>query len=172
MDFVKAKEILETIKKLDHDSTESILHALNIAQHIEEASKGFYEKEVEMTKGSELNAFFAFLVKEESMHLAKILELQKLLQKKGGPIGYQIKFAINKPAGVHAIPAGMQEMTAVLYALWREKKAAEFYAEAAEKTTNSVSRFFMELADFERGHVALLEAIAENSQNTDELIMG
>ncbi|MEK6959148.1 MAG: ferritin family protein [archaeon] len=172
MDFVKAKEILETIKKLDHDSKESIMHALNIAQHIEEASKGFYEKEVEKTKGSELNPFFVFLVKEENMHLTKILELKKMLEKNAGPINHEIKFTINKPPAIHAIPAGMQEMTAVLYALWREKKAVEFYSEAAEKTTNSVSKFFGELADFEKGHVLLLETIVEDSQNTNELIMG
>lgn len=172
MDFVKAKEILETIQKLNNDSKESIINALNIAQHVEEASKGFYEAEVEKTKGSELNSFFAFLVEEENMHLAKILELKKELESTEGNITREIKFTINKPPAIHAIPAGQQEMTAVLYALWREKKAVEFYADAAEKTTNGVKKFFEELAEFERGHVALLERIVEDSQNTNELIMG
>jgi len=172
MDFVKAKEILKVIKELDSESKESIIHALNIAQHVEEASKGFYEAEVEKTKGSELNSFFAFLVKEENMHLAKILELKKEIEKSEGKITKEIKFTINKPPAIHAIPAGQQEMTAILYALWREKKAVEFYAEAAEKTKGSVKNFFSELAEFERGHVSLLEGIVEDSQNTNELIMG
>ena len=64
MDFVKAKEILETIKKLDPESKESIINALNIAQHVEASAKGFYEAEVIKTKNSELNPFFVFLVKE------------------------------------------------------------------------------------------------------------
>ena len=81
MDFVKAKEILETIKKLDPKSKESIINALNIAEHIESSSMGFYEKEAEKTIDSELNPFFVFLVKEEAMHLAKIVELKKLLEK-------------------------------------------------------------------------------------------
>jgi rubrerythrin len=172
MDFVKAKEVLQTIKELDPESKESILNALNIAQHVEEASKGFYEAEVKKTIGSELNAFFAFLVKEENMHLAKILELKSEIEKTQGPITQEIKFTINQPPAIHAIPAGQQEMTAVLYALWREKKAVDFYAEAAEKTLGSVKKFFSELAEFERGHVALLERIVEDSQNSNELIMG
>ncbi len=172
MDFVKAKEILTAIQKLDHDSKESIINALNIAQHVEESSKGFYEAEVEKTKGSELNSFFAFLVEEENMHLTKILELKKELESTEGNITREINFTINKPPAIHAIPAGQQEMTAVLYALWREKKAVEFYADAAEKTTNGVKKFFSELAEFERGHVLLLERIVEDSQNTNELIMG
>jgi len=172
MDFVKAKEILEAIKKLDHDSKESIIQALNIAEHVEASAKGFYEKEAKKTAGSEMNPFFVFLIKEEEMHLAKIEELRKMLEKSEGTLAHDIKFTTTKPPAVHAIPAGMQEMTAVLYALWREKKAVEFYSEAAEKTTNAVSKFFSELAEFEKGHVELLERIVEDSQNTDELIMG
>ena len=172
MDFVKAKEVLQTIKELDPESKESIINALNIAQHVEEASKGFYEAEVEKTKGSELNSFFAFLVKEEEMHLTKILELKADIEKSEGPITQEIKFTINSVPAIHAIPAGQHEMTAILYALWREKKAVEFYAEAAEKTSGSVKKFFSELAEFERGHVLMLETIVEDSQNTDELIMG
>jgi rubrerythrin len=172
MDFVKAKEILETIKKLNPESKESIINALNIAEHIETSSKAFYEKESKMTAASELHPFFAFLVKEEEMHLAKILELRKLLEKSEGNINREIKFTNNKPPAIHAIPAGQQEMTAVLYALWREKKAVEFYSEAESKTMGAVKKFFAELAEFEKGHVALLEKIVEDSQNTDELIMG
>jgi len=172
MDFVKAKEVLDTIKTLDNDSKESILQALNIAEHVEASAKDFYEKEAKKTAGSEMGSFFAFLVREEEMHLAKIFELRKMLEKSQGKLAHDIKFTTNKPPAVHAIPAGMQEMTAVLYALWREKKAVDFYAEAAGKTTGAVSKFFMELTEFEKGHVTLLEAIVEDSQNTDELIMG
>lgn len=172
MDFVKAKEILEAVKELDSESKESIINALNIAQHVEEASKGFYEAEVEKTIGSELNSFFSFLVKEENMHLEKILELKKEIEKTEGKITKEIKFIVNIPPAVHAIPVGQHEMTAVLYALWREKKAVEFYADAAEKTDGSVKKFFNELTEFEKGHVALLERIVEDSQNTTELIMG
>ncbi len=172
MDFVKAKEVLKAVQELDSESKESIIHALNIAQHVEESSKGFYEAEAEKTKGSELNPFFVFLVKEENMHLTKILELKKELEKTQDPLKQEIKFITNKFPQIHAIPAGQQEMTAVLYALWREKKAVEFYTDAAIKTKGSVRKFFSELAEFEKGHVALFEQIVEDSQNTSELIMG
>jgi rubrerythrin len=172
MEFVQASEILETIKKLDSESKESIINALIIAEHIESASKNFYEKEAEKTVGSELNPFFVFLVKEEAMHLAKILELKELLNKSDSSMPKEIKFANTKPPAVHAIPAGQGEMVAVLYSLWREKKAFEFYSQAAEKTVGSVKKFFQELAEFEQGHVRMFETIAEDSQNTEELIMG
>ncbi|MFA6269108.1 MAG: ferritin family protein [archaeon] len=172
MDFVKLKEILETIKVLDPHSKESIINALNIAEHIESSSMDFYKKESTKTQNGELHPFFVFLVKEEEMHLAKILELRKLLEQSQGPLKHEIKFTNNKPPGIHAIPAGQQEMTAVLYALWREKKAVEFYSDAEDKTLGAVKKFFGELAEFEKGHVALLEKIVEESQNTDELIMG
>ena len=169
MDFVKAKEILSVIEKLDADSNNTIYEALRLAQHVEESSKDFYAKEVEKTKGTELETFFAFLVKEEDMHLAKILELQK--QVKADKIK-TISFPRNVAPAIHAIPAGQTDLTAVLYGLWREKKAVEFYAGAAEKTKGAVKKFFEELAEFERGHVLLFEGIVENAQNVDELIMG
>jgi rubrerythrin len=173
MDFVKAREVLEVIQKLDADSKESIINALNIALHVEEASKGFYEAEVEKTRGSELCAFFEFLVKEEEMHLEKVLELKREIEEsENESLTKEINFNSTSPPNIRAIPSGQSELTAVLYALWREKKAVEFYEEAAKKTKNGVKKFFEDLTEFERGHVKLLEGIIEDTQNTSELIMG
>jgi len=169
MDFVKAKEVLSALQKLDPDSKETIIGALDIAEHVESASKEFYEKEAAKTRGTELEAFFVFLVKEETMHLNKILELKSML--KSGKVN-KISFDHNAAPHIHEIPAGQQEMSAILYSLWREKKAVEFYAEAAEKTKGAVKKFFSELAEFERGHVALFEEYVELMQNAGELIMG
>ena len=80
MDLVGAKEVLEIIKQLDGDSKESILRALNLAEHVEKTAGDFYQKEVEKTKGTELEAFFIFMVKEEEMHLTKIKELKANLE--------------------------------------------------------------------------------------------
>jgi len=63
-------------------------------------------------------------------------------------------------------------MTAILYALWREKKAAEFYSQAASKTKGEVKKFFEELSHFEEGHVKLIESFVEAEANSGELIMG
>ncbi len=170
MDFVKAKEILEAIEQLNSDSKESIISALNLAEHVETTSMAFYRQEVEKTKGSEMETFFAFMVKEEEMHLAKIVELKKEIES-GGEIK-EIGFSRNVAPEIHNIPAGKGELTAILYALWREKKAVDFYFGASEKTTGAVKKFFEELTEFEKGHVALLEQYVELMQNTNELIMG
>ena len=170
MDLVKAKEVLDVIKHLDGNSKESILTALNLAEHVEKTAGEFYEKEVEKTKGTELESFFAFMAKEEEMHLAKIEELKSKIES--GENIDKIGFDTNVAPQIHSIKAGQEEMTAILYALWREKLAVDFYEKAGEKTNENVKAFFEELAEFERGHVALLEQYVELMQNADELIMG
>ncbi len=170
MDFVKAKEILDTIQQMDPDHKETILKALGLAEHIETSSMLFYTKEAEKTAGTELEGFFKFMISEETMHLKKIEELKGMLER--GDIE-KIGFEIHTAPEMHAaIKSGQEEITALLFALWREKKAAEFYSKAAEKSANSVKEFFSELAAFERGHVHLLEEYVENMQNANELIMG
>jgi rubrerythrin len=168
-ELVKGKEIFGAIQALDTGSKKAVVEALGIAEHIERASKAFYEKEAEKTNGSELETFFSFLVKEETMHLEKILELKKMLE-----IGdaEKIIFQHNTPPPAHLMDAGKDEITAMLYALWREKKAQEFYAEAAEKTSGAVKEFFSELAEFEGGHVALFEKYIEDTETDVDLMLG
>ena len=170
MDFTKGKEILGVIEQLDPNSKESILKALNLAEHVEKTAGEFYANEVVKTKGTELEPFFEFMVKEEDMHLAKIKELKSQIEK--GDEVTKIGFVKNAAPEITAIKAGSEEMTAILYALWREKKAEDFYAKAAGRTEGNVKIFFEELAVFERGHVELLEQYVEMMQNADELIMG
>ncbi len=170
MDFVKTKEILDVIEHLDGNSKESILKALNLAEHVEKTAGEFYSKEVKKTKGTELESFFAFMVKEEEMHLAKVKDLKKSVES-GEEIN-KISFDRNVAPQIHSITAGQEEMTAILYALWREKLAVDFYEKAGEKTNENVKSFFDELAEFERGHVSLLETYVDMMQNANELIMG
>ena len=170
MDLVGAKEVLEVITQLDGDSKESILRALNLAEHVEKTAGDFYQKEAIKTKGTELEAFFIFMAKEENMHLAKIQELKEHLENNDTKMN--VSFDKNITPEIKSIPAGKDDMTALLYALWREKKAEDFYRKAGEKTTGEVAKFFLELANFENGHVLLLEEYVDNVQNADELIMG
>jgi rubrerythrin len=169
MEFVKAKEILKVIQGLDSESNKTILEALKIAEHIEKMSKEIYEKEAIKTKGSELEKFFVFLVKEEEMHLKKILELEENIDEKDFE---KVSFPKNVAPEMHNIQVGQNELTTILYSLWREKKAVEFYSSAAEKTKGKVRLFFNELADFEKEHVVLFEGLVEGTQNVRELIMG
>jgi rubrerythrin len=171
MEFVKAKEILETINQMDPDNKETIIKALGIAEHIETSSMEFYTKEAEKTRGSELEEFFKFMVSEEEMHLRKVNELKGMLEQGDNSI-QKISFDINSAPHPRLMKAGKDEMTALLFALWREKKAADFYSSASEKSSGNVKDFFTELAEFEKGHVALFEEYVESMQNTNELIMG
>ncbi|MFA5764020.1 MAG: ferritin family protein [archaeon] len=170
MDLTSAKEILSVIEQLNGDSKESILKALNLAEHVEITSGEFYKLEAQKTKGTELHEFFIFMEKEEEMHLAKILELKAQLENKEELT--EIGFEKNAAPRIKSIPAGKDDMTALLYALWREKKAQDFYEQASKKTNGKVAHFFSELAEFEHGHVLLLEEYVENIYNADELIMG
>jgi rubrerythrin len=169
LEFVKSKEIIASISALDSSSKDAVISALGVAEHIERASRAFYEKESEKTKGSELEAFFSFLVKEENMHLEKVLELKKMLKNGDAK---KISFPHNPAPEIHAIEAGKDEVTAMLYALWREKKAQEFYSGAAEKTSGAVKKFFEELAEFESGHVALFEKYIEDIGTDEDLMLG
>ena len=45
MDLVKAKEIFKVIEQLDPNSKESIIKALNLAEHVERTASEFYKKE-------------------------------------------------------------------------------------------------------------------------------
>jgi rubrerythrin len=170
MDLTSAKEILNVIEQLNGDSKESILKALNLAEHVEKTSGEFYKLEAKKTKGTHLQDFFLFMEKEEEMHLAKILELKEQIENKEELT--EIGFEKNVAPKIHTIPAGKDDITALLYALWREKKAHDFYKQASKKTKGKVSNFFLELANFEHEHILLLEEYVENVQNADELIMG
>ncbi len=169
MEFVKAKEILKAIEDLDHNSTKTVLEALKIAEYIEQASGDFYKKEVEKTKGTELEEFYNFLVKEEEMHLRKIKELETELKNDQLKT---ISFEKNSLPKIQPKSVAQGELTAILYGLWKEKKAVEFYSEAGKKTSGAVKIFFEELAEFEKEHVALFENLVESTQNVNELIMG
>lgn len=170
MDFVRAREILKVIEELDNNSKETILKALNLAEHVEKNSKLFYEKEKKKNIGNELEAFFDFMIREEEMHLNKILELKKNLENNQELS--EINFWKNAAPEINNIPGGKEEMTALLYALWREKKAVDFYESASKKTSGIVKKFFEELSNFEKTHVNLLEEYVELMNNSDELIMG
>ena len=169
MEITKTSEILSTLDTLDANSSESILKALVVAENEEKSAMDFYDKEKKKNLGNELEAFFDFMYREETMHYAKIQELKKSIKDGAAK---KIVFEHKQHPIVHFKNHGSGEMTAVLFALWREKKAVEFYSAAAERTKGSVKKFFEELSDFEKIHVALFEAILDSTQNVSELIMG
>ncbi|MCX6801932.1 MAG: hypothetical protein NT067_02350 [Candidatus Diapherotrites archaeon] len=61
----------------------------------------------------------------------------------------------------------------MLFALWKEKEAMEFYSGAAEKIADkNGKKFFLALAEFEKGHADMLSEFVEDSFYSHELIMG
>jgi len=169
MEMAKASKVEEILKNLTPESSESIIDALNIAENEEKSAMDLYGKEKDKNAGNELEGFFDFMYKEEAMHYTKILELKKDI-KEG--VTKKIVFEHKTHPILHFSQNGSGEITAVLFALWREKKAIEFYSAAAAKTKENIKDFFMELVKFEQGHAQMLEDYLESMQNTDELIMG
>lgn len=169
MEMAKASEILKVLEKIDYESADSIIKALDIAANEEKSAIGLYKAEAEKNKGTELESFFEFMRKEEVMHFEKIQELKKIV---GTGKKDEVKFKHEKHPIIHFSKQGSGEITAVLFALWREKKAIEFYSAAAAKTKGNVKAFFLDLVKFERGHSEMLEAYVESTQNVGELIMG
>ncbi|VVB74818.1 Uncharacterised protein [uncultured archaeon] len=169
MEITKTSEILSALDTLDANSSESILKALAVAENEEKSAMNLYDKEKKKNLGNELESFFDFMYREETMHYAKIQELKKNVKDGSSK---KITFEHQKHPIIHFKNHGSGEMTAVLFALWREKKAVEFYSGASAKTKGNVKAFFDELVKFERGHVEMLEEYVESMQNVGELIMG
>jgi rubrerythrin len=68
---------------------------------------------------------------------------------------------------------GGDAVTPILFALWKEKQAQEFYSSAAAKVKSlGAKRFFSALAEFEKNHAEMLAGFVEDSFYTHELIMG
>jgi len=169
MEITKTSEILSALDTLDANSSESILKALAVAENEEKSAMNFYDTEKKKNLGNELESFFDFMYREEVMHYSKIQELKKSINDGSAK---KITFEHQKHPIIHFKNHGSGEMTAVLFALWREKKAIEFYSAASAKTKGNVRAFFDELVKFEKGHAQMLEDYVESMQNVDELIMG
>ena len=64
-------------------------------------------------------------------------------------------------------------LKAVLFALWKEKQAQEFYEGIALRLKDKAAvSFFQELAKFEKRHADLLAEYVDESYYVHELIMG
>jgi len=145
------------------------------AAGIEKESIVFYSKQAQKFSGSEMQAFFNFLVKQEQGHLLAIKSLMESLEKRGKWLNPALGRA-EKPkifSKKDWDKENLEGLTAVLFALWKEKQAQEFYEKMSQKILDKgAKQFFKALAEFEKGHAALLSEYAEDSYYTKELIMG
>ncbi len=171
MMFKKIGEIAKKIKEYEPESKKSVEKVLLTAEKLEKESEEFYKKSAKKEREKELKEFFEFMANEEKEHLEKIRELKKEIN--GNNKSKKIKkVENNKKIDIKKIPAGKTTISAIMYALWREKKAIEFYEGIAKKSKGKVKSFFKELAEFEREHERMLEEYVDNTVNAEELIMG
>ncbi len=148
---------------------------IGIALGIEEESISFYTTQAEKAKGTEMEQFFRFLAEQEKGHLEAINSLKESLEKKSKwikpelPENERPEIFVKKDWDKE----DLEGLTAILFALWKEKQAQEFYADIAEKVKDAKTKeFFKALSEFEKGHAEMLSEYAEESYYSHELIMG
>ncbi|GEM_PF-821045 len=175
--LIGTKEFEEALKNISSSDAKKIARGIAIAAHIEQESMDYYSKQAERFSDAQMRDFFVFLAGQEKEHFTTINALKKSLEKNGKWI--EPKILAKKHAGFFAKKDWDKEqsagegITAILFALWKEKQAREFYLGIVARTKNAAGkRFFSALADFEKGHAEMLESFVENSYYTQELIMG
>jgi rubrerythrin len=175
MAAIGSKEIKAALEKVSSKDLKKAAEGLSIAAGIEAESISFYERQAANFKGKEAENFFRFLAGQEREHMQAIKALKEGLEKQGKWL--EVAVPESKRPEIFSEKdwdKGRKEgLTAVLFALWKEKQAQEFYEGIAERVENSaVKNFFNALAEFEKGHADLLSEYVEDSYYSRELIMG
>lgn len=172
---IGTKELEKALEQIGSENAAEAAKGIGIALKIEEESISFYTAQAEKTKSNERERFFRFLAKQEKGHLEAINFLKESLETKGKwikpklPAKERPKIFVKKDWDKE----DLEGLTAVLFALWKEKQAQEFYEEISEKAKDTQAKeFFKALAEFEKGHVEMLSEYAEESYYSHELIMG
>ena len=173
---IGTKDFEAAIEKISSGDAKLAAEGVAIVVEIEQESIKFYSDQAENAKGSEIESFFSFLANQERAHLKAVGELKHALEGQGKwvePLLPELK----KP-GIFSKKdwdkeQGMEGVTAILFALGKEKQAQAFYEKiAAGVEGEGVKRFFTALAGFEKLHVELLGQYVDDSFYSDELIMG
>lgn len=175
MAIIGAKEIAKALKQISSSNAKAAAKGLETALGIEHESIIFYSAQAEKAQDAQLKEFFVFLSGQGKQHFAALESLLVSLKKNR-------KFSAPKLSKFKSIifskkdpgkEMGSRGIEAVLFALWKEKQAQEFYSGIAEKTgVPAMKKFFSSLASFEKGHAEMLSELAENSFYSRELIMG
>jgi len=172
---IGAEALEKALEQIGSGNASEAAKGIEIALGIEEESISFYTTQAEKAKGSEREQFFRFLAKQEEEHLKAINALKDALETKGEWIKPVLP-GKEKPeifAKKDWDKEDLEGLTAILFALWKEKQAQEFYERIAEKVNDvQAKEFFKALAEFEKGHAEMLSEYAEESYYSHELIMG
>jgi len=172
---IGSKELEKALADIYSGDLKKVVQGIGVAAAIESESIKFYSRQAEKFKGGQEEHFFRFLAKQEEEHLEAINSLKDSLEKEGKWV--EVNFPdIKKPEIFPKRDWDKEKsegITAVLFALWKEKQAREFYQEISEGIKErGAKEFFLALAEFEKGHAEMLEEYVEESYYTNELIMG
>ncbi len=172
---IGSKELEKALEQIGSGNASEAAKGIGIALEIEQESISFYSAQAKKAKGTEKEAFFKFLANQEKDHLEAINALKESLEKEGEWINPELS-GKERPEIFAKKDWGKEDLeglTAILFALWKEKQAQEFYEGIAKSVQDAQAKeFFKALAEFEKGHGEMLSEYAEESYYSHELIMG
>ena len=143
-----------------------------LAQDMEKQGKAYYEKLAKSSKNPEIAAVFAFLAREESVHLATFEKLEKGMKVTARLVsGSTVKAA--KLFGKMAVRSridGEKESAVKAYkeALAMEKQAVKYYRGMLKKCDEPQRAALSLIIEEEQNHVALMEALIDFARKPQE----
>jgi len=169
-----SEQLSQALEKVSSENLKQVAEGIQAAAQIESEGISFYGKQAEKFGESQTGSFFKFLQGQEEEHLKAIGELKQALEEKGDWVEPKLSKPEKKMFSKKDWDKENSEgITAILFALWKEKQAREFYEGIASRIKNDgAKKFFLALAEFEKGHAEMLEEFVEDSYHTSELIMG
>jgi rubrerythrin len=143
-----------------------------LAKDMEKEGKAYYEKLSIASKNKEIAAIFAFLAKEEAVHLATFEKLEKGAKVASRlAAGSTIKAVklFGKMAAKSRI-ADEKEGAEKAYkeALAMEKQAVKYYWGMMKKSDDSQKTALAHIIEEEKKHVILMEALIEYARKPHE----
>ena len=171
---MKHKDLMAAAELISSGNRDDLVKGLGTAESIEQESIAFYTTWAQKAKNMEMKKFFEFMAGQEKGHLEAIGKLKASIGEKGEWDIPELQKADFKVFTEKDWDKGEQDaVTAVLFALWKEREAREFYLSAAANVKDeSARKFFEALAEFEQGHADMLGEYIEESFYSHELIMG
>lgn len=165
---------------MNKEEREAALEVLSIGLELEKRGYKFYQEAAASTLNLKGKAMFSRLAQDEIEHEKKLQQEYDALVQTGDwlkhtekPMAkvYKVreKPQVFTPGGEKGKGNGKEtsDLDALRMAIENEKKAHEFFAQAAEKTTSQAGkRLFKLLAAEEDSHIVILEAEYDNLTNT------
>ena len=146
---------------------EKTISALKFALKFEKEGKEYFKKAATMTNNALGKELFRTLAEEEDLHMKKIQEIYKKLEKEGkweeritivgSPDRVKTVFAEATERIGKDVKADTSDLDALKKAMEMEGRGEKLYKDLSEKAANSFEkRFFLTLATEERGHFLLI----------------